>query len=628
MNPLSVFSRKALLLPLLACGITISSCRRYLDIVPDNIPTIDNAFKLRQEAEKYLATCYSYIPGEANFGTNPALGSGDEVWLSLSFRSVSASAINIAMGNQNSSNPYMAYWSQLYQGIRDCNIFLDNVDNVADLEPYMKQRWVAEVKFLKAYYHWYLLRMYGPVPVVDKNLPITASIEEVKVFRQPVDSVVNYCAALMDEAAKNLPMKITNTIDELGRVTVPVALSVKARMLVTAASPLFNGNTDYTNFKNRNGAALVSTTYDAAKWQRAATACKQAIDTCQAAGISLYHFNEVGTALSPTLKVQMDIRNAVCGKWNQELIWGASNSAAGVYEQRLACPRLDPSRSGNNDPLGVMAPTLKVAEQFYTKNGVPVNEDKTWDYAGRYKVTAVPAADGEIMMAGYPTAALNIGREPRYYADIAFDGARWFMQSNTWNVMARWGMPQSQKGTEYSLTGMFAKKIASWKYVINEGQSSSTEPYPWPMFRLADLYLLYAEALNEAGNTPSAEAYQYINLVRERAGIAPVQDAWTNFSRTPLKYTTKTGFRDIIQQERLIELAFEGSRYWDLLRWKRASVEMNKTITGWNLPEADPAKYYLPVVLFNQTFELRNYLWPLADQDILVNPNLVQNPGW
>lgn len=628
MNALSIFSRKRLLLPLLLCGMVVSGCRRYLDIIPDNIPTIDNAFKLRQEAEKYLGTCYSYIPKEANFGSNPALGSGDEVWLSLSFRSVSSDPVNIAMGNQNSNAPYMGYWGQLYSGIRDCNIFLENVDKVADLEPYMKKRWIAEVKFLKAYYHWYLLRMYGPVPIVDKNLPITASIEEVKVSRQPVDSVVNYVAALIDEAAKDLPMKITSTIDELGRVTTPVALSIKARMLVTAASPLFNGNTDYVNFKNPDGTKLFNTTYDATKWQRAVIACKAALDTCVAAGIALYHFNEPGTVLSPALTTQMDIRNSVCRKWNQELIWGASNSTAGVYEQRLACPRLDPARSGNNDPLGIMAPTLKIAEQFYTKNGVPINEDKTWDYANRYKVQTITGDDGEIMQAGYQTAALNMGREPRYYADIAFDGARWYMQNNTWDVQSRWGQNQSQKGNEYSVTGMFAKKITSWKYVINEGQSSSTEPYPWPMFRLADLYLLYAEALNEAAATPPATAYEYVDKVRERAGLAPVADAWTNFSRTPLKYTTKAGFRDILQQERLIELAFEGSRYWDLLRWKRAAIEFNKTITGWNTTAAAPEAYYLPVVLYNQTFDLRNYFWPLSDNDVLINPKLVQNPGW
>src|SRR3546814_10392568 len=100
----------------------------------------------------------------------------------------------------------MNYWDgydnkSMWQGIRNCNIFLEKIDRPVDLEPYVKERWVAEAKFLKAYFHWFLLRMYGPIPIMDKNLPISVSASEAKVFRQPVDSVVNYIAGLLDEAA-------------------------------------------------------------------------------------------------------------------------------------------------------------------------------------------------------------------------------------------------------------------------------------------------------------------------------------------------------------------------------------------------------------------------------------------
>jgi hypothetical protein len=100
------------------------------------------------------------------------------------------------------------------------------------------------------------------------------------------------------------------------------------------------------------------------------------------------------------------------------------------------------------------------------------------------------------------------------------------------------------------------------------------------------------------------------------------------YSNKPSKFTTKDGLREVIQQERLIELAFEGSRFWDLRRWKKAVDELNKPIFGWDIVQSDESNYYRPKVLFQQTFQPREYLWPIKQNDILVNPNLVQNPGW
>jgi hypothetical protein len=609
--------------------VGLCSCEKFIDVVPDNVPTIDNAFTIRTEAEKYLYTCYSYLPKEGHYANNPGFGAGDEIWQEPSFSTIDPAPMKIAMGFQTAGAPLMSYWDHLYKGIRDCNIFLENVDKVVDLEPYMKTRWVGEVIFLKAYFHWYLLQMYGPIPVVDKNLPSDVTAEQVKVQRVPVDSVVNYVAALLDSAAKILPPAIQARTTELGRVTAPVALAVKARLLVTAASPLFNGNADYTNFKNLDGNALFNTAYDAAKWTRAAEACKAAIDACHAAGIKLYKFDDNLTSISDALRLEMSIRNSVCEKWNEEIIWGSSNSRMDKYMQRLACPKLDPSRMGNQDPLGQMAPTIKIVEQFYSQNGVPIEEDKDFNYANRFNLRTVTAAEGERMQQGYETAVLNFDREPRFYANISFDGARWFMQNGMWNIQARWGQPQSRKNVfGYSVTGYFTKKTVNWKFVIEEGQSTTAEDYPFPLFRLADLYLLYAEALNESAGATNPEIFTYLNRVRERAGLQSVQTSWSQHSKNPSKYATQDGLRSIIQQERLIEMSFEANRFWDLRRWKRSIDELNKVIQGWDIAQASPAAYYRPKALFTQTFQVRDYLWPIRSYDILVNPKLVQNPGW
>jgi hypothetical protein len=145
--------------------------------------------------------------------------------------------------------------------------------------------------------------------------------------------------------------------------------------------------------------------------------------------------------------------------------------------------------------------------------------------------------------------------------------------------------------------------------------------------KLNDLYLLYAEALNEVSG-PSEEVYTYINKIRARAGLQTVQASWSVYSNNPTKYTTQAGLREIIQRERSIELMFEGQRFWDLRRWKTATTELNKPITGWDLFQESPEGYYREQLIYNQTFRLRDYLWPINENALLANPALVQNPGW
>src|SRR5688572_21469294 len=194
----------------------ISACKKYLDVVPDNVATIENAFTLRTSAEKFLFTCYSYMPQHGSFNTNPAMTAGDEVWYMFPSRDVAVFYWNIARGGQNVSNTMANFWEgfnggeNLFVGLRDCNIFLDNIHKVPDMDDFEKERWRAEVTFLKAYYHYYLVRMYGPIPLVKKNLPLGSSPEEIKVFQDPVDSCFSYIVQLLDEAAANeqLPDRI------------------------------------------------------------------------------------------------------------------------------------------------------------------------------------------------------------------------------------------------------------------------------------------------------------------------------------------------------------------------------------------------------------------------------------
>ncbi|MDR1865811.1 MAG: RagB/SusD family nutrient uptake outer membrane protein [Bacteroidales bacterium] len=589
------------------------------------------------------------MPSHASTDGNPALCGGDECWL---VPTSSNNSFAIARGNQRVVVSYMNAWQgsagckDLYQGIRDCNVFLENINIVPDMTQTEKKRWSAEVKFLKAYYHFYLVRMYGPIVLIKENLPVDASPDEVKIPRSPVNECFDYVVSLLEEAYPDLPDKILNEVQELGRITQGICLSLKAKVLITAASDLFNGNPDYRGFANKDGTLLFDTEIGESekllKWQKAAEACKAAIDFCHSAGHELYYYRPAfsSTPLTDSTMTQMNIRNAVCEKWNPEVIWANTNSIANAGGlQGSSAPRgLDPTLASNSGLHGSLAPPLKIVEMFYSENGIPIQEDDSWDYNSRFRIMAPKESEAVYLKQGYLTAKMNFHREPRYYADLGFDGGIWYGQghyndkgSDLLFVSNKRGQPAAAINlTAYSTTGYYPKKVVHFQSVIGSGNTFATENYPWPVIRLADLYLLYAEALNEAADseTNRAEALKYIDMIRERAGLQSVRISWLNHSNNPGKPESQAGLREIIRRERTIELMFEGQRFWDLRRWKTAVEELNNPITGWDLDQETAEGYYRERLVYEQTFTTKDYLWPINEECILANSNLVQNPGW
>lgn len=642
--------KKAKIYLTLLLAVLFSSCKDYLDIVPDNVPTVDLAFSNSLTAEQYLFTCYSYLPGLGDSYRNIGLFAADELWMRNSYLDGSNTSslpesFQIGLGFQNANNPYMNFWDgmdkvggmSLYKGIRDCNIFLENLrdeSKVSDITKETRDRWIGEVEFLKAYFHFYLLRMYGPIPVVDVNLPVSASMEQVKYKRQPVDSVVNYISRLLDKALINVPNKITNLSTEYGRIDKAIVLSVKAQLWITAASPLFNGNPDYRNFVDKGGVHLFNAVYDPGKWDSAVVACKAALDVCEANGLALYRFNQ-SLPISDQTKVQLSIRNSLSARENNvEVIWPLTKSLTTSIQNR-SMARLDSRYSANLEAANdLYNPTMNIASLFYTENGVPIDEDKTWDYDDRFAIRKATEGDRYNLIPGYEVAAFYMKREPSFYADLGFDGGVWYMQNspggsdeNTWTVKARQGGPQGGYGIQsYSITGYWPKKIPNWEYVIREN-GYAREEYAWPEIRLTGLYLLYAEALNEVGR--GEEAIEYLDKIRERNGLKGVKESWLAYSNRPDKFSTKDGLREIIHRQRAIDLVFEGKRYWDLLRWKKAPEVLNAPIRGWNVTSSDAAGYYQPrVIHFRRFVAPRDYFSPIKEQSLIENPNLVQNPGW
>lgn len=646
----------------LICLGSLCSCVDYLDVIPDNLATLDIAFNNRSSAERYLTTCYSYVPLYGDQDWNPGLTAGNEIWYYSMDDNVYVQnlwAFGIANGLQNIVTPLNNYWDgeergmPLFQAIRDCNIFIEYVSDrnrVAGLYETERRRWLAEAKVLKAFFHYYLFQLYGPIPIIDKSLPIDASVEEVRVSRNKVDDVVDYIVRTIDECYTDLPKVIQMEAVELGRLTQAAALAIKAKTLVLAASPLFNGNTDYANFLDHDHKPFISQEQSTEKWERAAEACRDAIRSAVDDGKhDLYDFSLDATYPMPDeLLYGMNTRQAVTERFNKELIWSVGTQS--TFDLQInVMPLITPgtnninASNANSYCKANYAPTLAVAERFYSSNGVPIEEDKVWNdpandyYNRRYQTQSTNGYSEYLFKQNYETAILHFNREPRFYGSLGFDGSTWY--GNGWKnpddvdtrnyVEAKKNQRAGQtKMGIYSITGYYAKKLIY--YDNTYGSSVSVREYSFPIIRLADLYLLYAEAMNEANidkNVPD-DVYIYVDKVRARSGLKGVVESWQNYSMNPSKPLTSLGMREIIRRERSIELALEGQHYFDVRRWKTAVKEFNKPVSGWSVDQETVEGYYNVRNIFNQRFYQRDYLWPIKEYDLVINPNLVQTKGW
>lgn len=625
---------KKIIFTLLCAGLLIQGCD-YLDIVPDNVATIDHSFANDITTRNYLFTCYAGLPGENDIYNNPVFLSGDEFWsweALIKYPEAPEIYLSwmIARGEQNTNSPYLNWYEgHLWQTIRKCNTFLERVGGVRGLDEADIRQWSAEAKVIKAYCHFFLMRMYGPIPLMKENLPVDTESETMRVKRNTWDECVDYVVQLLDEAAPDLPVIINNRVEDLGRFTRPIALALKAKVLVTSASPQFNGNSYYTDFRNKDGQALFGEE-DSEKWKRAAIACKEAIDLCEGeAGMQLYEYTSL-LETSKAAKFERTIRGSVTDHtWNDELIWGSVINPGGI--QKYVQAYLNPDYMYGTHILTILGVNMKVVKQYYTSRGIPMEEDPLWKDKD-IEALRTATVDEEGVIRG-TTAELNFDREPRFYASLGFDKGVWYgegkVDKNPYVLQGLYTQTANKTPGERScITGYWAKKLINMESAQTGNDSYSAQPYAYPVLRLADLYLLYAEALNESLDIPSVDVYSYIDKVRRRAGLEGVKESWQKYSMNPTKPDTKEGMREIIRRERLIELSLEGHRFWDLRRWLLATDYYSQPVTGWDITQKEPENYYHETILATQNFTAKDYLWPLSISLLDKNPNLVQTIGW
>lgn len=602
--------RRIIFLTVIVIFSTLSSCDNYLEIVPDERPTEADAFRNPQAALGYLYSCYGYIPNQRSGTYSIDLMTSDEVVTAFEHEIFA----KFPRGEYSASNPVISYWNNLYKGIRQCYIFKNNIDGVKGIDESTRTMYKAEADFLVGYFHFLLLRMYGPVVIADQQFDINMPAAEYPL-RATYDASVDFIVSKLDEASQNLPLEMASS-SNYGRATKVIAKSVKARMLLYAASPLFNGGGEnmsslYDGFTDADGVQLISTSYDADKWRRAADAAKEAIDMAEMSGVSLYRNSTFNTPL-PADPIEKDLRYTFIDKNSSEIIWAETRTET-VYDfQNKSTPFIAGS-SWNG-----VAPTLTILEAFYTENGLPIDKDPEYNYNGRYNIV-----DTELGT----TMRLNTEREPRFNAWISYHNSYYeVMRGNNKEILTKYRRDDNYgikgRSNNYSPTGYLNKKGVAPGAVQEPLQV--TVNYPWPVIRLAELYLDYAEALIEYGQDFST-AKQYIDRVRTRAGIPTIDEAWAPIGGAGDKAT----LRSIVRQERTIELYLENHRFWDLRRWQIAEQYLDDNLKGMNIQGATDEEFFqITDVKFPRNFSQRNFLMPIPQEEINKNELLIQNPGY
>jgi hypothetical protein len=655
---------------LLTAVMCLASCNKYLDIVPDQITKVEDLFTTKTDALDALAKIYWYLPVLDNIHETPFL-LGDEYVYDRNDRNDAEKVVaqQVMRDLQSSNEPLMGIWEgkgggkHLYVGMRHCDLVMNHVDLVFDMSEQEKKEMKAQVKFLKAYFAFMLIKQYGPI-VLPQYLE-TDETDPKKLFplRVTVDESFDYVINLMKEAIPDLRIKVP--VADYGQVDQTVAKSILARVLVYRASPFFNGNTDFfSTFTNLDGTHFFPQEYKKEKWKDAIDALDEAIKLCEDNGISLFEYSKPTYYAydSVFVKERPDVarnyytrRFVLAEPWNTGLIWGRSEffayrasynndvlsnacnivlpelgeyEGAGMTEKGLA--------DGASQSLGA---SYQMLERYYTDNGLPIDQDLTYAEAAKYRFTVVPPVGDPLypkysglMQPGDTVIRLFLNREIRFYADLVISGG----YSRTHRYKIKTSMYQDTPGgrrTDKNQENYFSTGIGIQKMVHPEsaaGHYFTQTRFPYPYIRIADLYLMRAEARNEYEEGPSQQVWDDVNIVRRKYGIPDVEVVWANpsIAKTHNKHATYTGMRDIILQERAIEFAFEGIHYWDMVRYNKATTEFSQPITGWNVNGRKRADFFLLRTIQYRRFPRSSYLWPISVNEINTNSNLVNNPGW
>lgn len=572
--------------------LLVSSCD-VLEKVPGSDVTEDTVFATRGDFEKYLYGTYSwgmvaYFPYHnlaSSLNPNPTMcvtaPMCDEAEMATSWH---ASHVWNS-GSVNSSSIVSQEdrrWNLRWQVLRRCNILLDRIPDT-DYTEAEKKGFMGEVYFIRALNNFELFKRYGGMPMIPERLQLT---DDWDIPRASVEDYVEYMVGDCDKAAENLK-GINYSANETGRVTRTAALALKAKVLMYAASPLFNSATPYMDYEHPE--LICYGNYDKERWKRAADAYKQAIDECTAQGLKILNRGEP----------EEDYRRVFEEYDNEEIILAEKSQGSQAHWAM---------------PWALLIPA-GLNMSAWADNGICVTHNHIAKYEkmdGTPMQWNAPGVRGDDIMEKYAQL------DPRFRQTVAYNGSPWNVDFPDMKLYS--GASGNSPSPSSNKTGALMHKIIPRSLVGNKNNYVTPNSI---MFRMAELYLSYAECLNEYLDSPSAEVYNAVHPVRARAGMPDFPAG-----------LDKNEMRRRIHNERDVELCFEEHRMWDIRRWKIAEQEGVMSgkiykevlyhVSGTGLNQKCDYEIQL---LENRTFKTQMYLHPILKSE--CNKGVIfQNPGW
>lgn len=594
------------------------SCESYLDVELQNQMTLEEVFDKRQTTEAYLAQIYGYLPDEQNIvsGEGTFVPRSDEAlfsWLS------GVPWLNFNNGSWGPTSGSFRTWEHDYTGINQATIFLENVDRNTELDVGTIEIMKAEARFLRAYFYFTLLRKYGPVYIWgDEASDITIRPEEID--RHTLEANLEFILSEYDKAIEVLPLQIS---DEAwaGRITKGAAMAAKSRLTLYAARPLFNGTELYRGMKNYYGDYLFPQSPDPNKWEEAAKAAKAVIDMNQ---YSLYKNTNESDPFKRAIKSYMGV---YFNFWNEEVIWGRWYSDAKSFVVRASPPRVVREGYGGYSPSLKLVDTYPMKESGrYPVTGYDGNGEPVIDPESGYRETGFTNPFIHPLDDFSPINAHNsyVGRDARFYASILANGMNWINTYKGTKLVTFFtgGTSTYQQSGDCVKSGYLWRRMSDPSNNIEENKWGQMV---WSYYRLAEIYLNYAEACNEKPNREEAEALKYVNMTRERAGLNKLEEAY------PEVIGNKELLRELIRKERMVELAFESHRYFDIRTWMIAEEEFSGPNYTRNLLATnyeDSWERTDKIFPGNMVFEPKHYFFPIHQNQLNEMKNITQNYGW
>ncbi|MGV8095832.1 MAG: RagB/SusD family nutrient uptake outer membrane protein [Mangrovibacterium sp.] len=594
-----------LLLPFLLTG-----CESFLEQDPEELNTIEKIFLSRSDAIEWFNALYStdYFPIDLHnsqyysawmFCSDDAANIQDSWWT------------NHLQGKTSPDTPTFGsevnWFSNFYKGIRHANIFLENVDRCTEFGELEKRRYVAETRFMRAMYHYWLLRSYGPIPIVEKSY--TSNEATNSRARNTLDECVNWIISEFQWAIENGLLE-ERTTSNYGFPTIGAALAIKSRLLLMVASPLYNGNSIYANWKNDDGTSLMYSSYDKERWKTAADAAMDVIE--------LGHYQLLKPEDGASFNKIIDNYRSITTTWNEELIWARPNTIQ--WYSKSSLPGQFESWNARNSV------TLELANAYFMADGSESRPVEEWFANKRFSTEAGNGTDAN-------TFWMFVDREPRFYASTHFPNQyisyayEETAAENKWQHVEFWYSGRSGYSTttgNRNATGLSPRKNIPLNYRSDKalGKEDWSLYVPFPVIRFAEIYLNYCEAINEyEGVSGHAKLLPYLNEIRERAGIPGYTGAYT-----------QEQMREMIRRERRVEFAWETQRYFDVRRWFIAhgpDGEFNHPIHGLDMTQGqgatDPA-FFTYTQIQTRTFRIEHYLSPIKSSEAMLNGELVQAP--